>query len=136
MFGGNNIRRFLATGMLISVTLAACGGDSLGPDGRVQATVSIDAVLLQMWDLSGATDTRSYTWQNTGTQATVDILQLPCSGSAILVVKDDAGTNVHQEDIFNDNDTDTAIGVAGQWTVEVQLQNVNCSFSVRVAKKT
>ena len=122
--------------ILASATLTACGSDPLGPDGRVQASVGVDGILLQMWDLSDATDTRSYTWRNTGTQATVDILQLPCNGSAILIVKDGAGTIVHQEDILNDNDTDTSIGIAGEWTIEVQLQDVNCSFSISVNKKS
>ena len=130
-----NLRGFKAAVIMIIAMLTACGGDSLGPDGRVQATVGIDNFLLQMWDLSDATETRSYAWQNTGTQATIDILQLACSGSAILIVKDDAGTVVHEEDIFNDNDTDTSVGVAGDWTIEIQLQNVNCSFSFRVFKK-
>ena len=127
-----NLRVFAATALLHTAILVACGGDPLG----LQATVSIDNFLLEMWDMSDVTETRSYVWQNTGTQATIDILQLPCSGSAILIVKDDAGTVVHQEDIFNDNDTDTSVGVAGRWTIEVQLQNVNCSLIFTVVKKT
>ena len=130
-----NILSFKAAALLIVTILTACGGDPLGPDGREQVTRSVDNFLLQMWDLADATETRSYTWQNTGTQATIEILQVACSGSAILLVKDDAGTVVHEEDIFNDNDTDTSVGVAGDWTIEIQLQNVNCSFSFRLFKK-
>lgn len=131
----NKLHSLKTAAIIFAAILIACGSDPLGPDGRVQVTRSTDNFLLQMWDLSNATETRSYTWQNTGTEATIEILQVACSGSAILVVKDDAGTVVHQEDIFNDNDTDTSVGVAGDWTIEVQLQNVNCSFSFRLFKK-
>jgi hypothetical protein len=131
----NKLRGLKTAAIMFAAILIACGGDPLGPDGRAQVTRSTDNFLLQMWDLSDATETRSYTWQNTGTQATIEIFQVACSGSAILIVKDDAGTVVHQEDISNDNDTDTSVGVAGDWTIEVQLQNVNCSFSFRLFKK-
>jgi len=106
----NKLRGLKTAAIMFAAILIACGGDPLGPDGRAHVTRSIDNFLLQMWDLSDAT-------------------------SAILIVKDDAGTVVHQEDIFNDNDTDTSVGVAGDWTIEIQLQNVNCSFSFRVFKK-
>lgn len=130
-----DLRRLRAVTLCVAVFLTACGGDPLGPNGREQITASPDNFLVQLWDLSEATDTRSYTWQTTATQATVEILQLACSGSAVLTVKDAAGTVVHQEDIFNDNDTDTSVGVAGQWTIEVQLQNVNCTLSFRLVRK-
>jgi hypothetical protein len=109
----NKLRGLKTAAIMFAAILIACGGDPLGPDGRALVTRSVDNFLLQMWDLSDATETRSYTWQNTGTQATLEIFQVPCSGSAILIVKDAAGTVVHQEDIFNDNDTDTSVGVAG-----------------------
>ena len=129
-----NLRSLNTAALLIAATIFACGGDPLGPDGRVQVTRAPDSFLLQMWDLADATDTRSYNWQNTGTQAAIDILLLPCSGVALLVIKDDAGTVVHREDILDDNDTDSAVGVAGQWSIEIQLQDVNCSLAVSVVR--
>ena len=117
--------------------LMACGEDTtLGPVNAVEVTNSVDNFLFRVSNLENISDTRSYTWENTGTQATIDITQSIVGGSVILTIRDDAGTVVHQEDIADDNDTDTAVGVAGSWAIEVRLQNTTGGFDFRVQKKT
>ena len=86
--------------------------------------------------LEDANETLSYRWDNTGTQATVVITDGISSGSAILTIEDAAGTVVHQDDIANDNDTDTAVGVSGSWRILIDIQNVTGNFTVSVWKKS
>ncbi len=62
----NKLRSLKTTAIMFAAILIACGGDPLGPDGRAQVTRSIDNFLLQMWDLSDATVTRSYTPKPSG----------------------------------------------------------------------
>jgi len=119
---------------IILAIIPACSGDPLGPEGQFQVTSSVDFFLIQMWNLDDADDTHSYQWENTGTQATVDISQGTSNGSVMLIIKDAAGTVVHQADVLDDNDTDTAVGVAGTWTIDLQLQNVTGSFDVSIMK--
>jgi len=117
--------------------LTACGvSDSLGPVATVEATNSVDQFQLQVLAMEDGTGTRTYAWENTGTQATVDIVQNISSGSAILTIQDASGTVVHQEDIANDNDTDTSVGIAGSWTIEVRMEKATGWFNIAVAKKT
>lgn len=119
---------------IIVALIPACAGDPLGPEGQFQVTSSVDFFLIQMWNLDDANDTHSYQWQTTGTQATVDISLRASGGSVILTIKDAAGTVVHQADVLDDNDTDTAVGVAGTWTIELEIQNVSGSFDVSITK--
>ena len=123
--------------LLSAGALAACSGDNtLGPDNQLEVTSATDNFQFQVSNMDKISQTLSYTWQNTGTQATIDISQAIASGSAILTIRDAGSTVVHQEDIANDNDTDTSVGVAGDWTIEVRIQSATGTFNFRVQKKT
>ena len=63
-------------------------------------------------------------------------VQSLAGGSALLTIRDAAGTVVHQEDIGNDNDTDTSVGVAGSWTINVELGGATGTINFRVQRKT
>ena len=129
--------RFLPTLLVFLATLTSCSvGVPLGPESQVEVTKETDDFLLRAWYMENGTTTLTYSWGNTGTQATVDITQFISSGSVILIIKDDVGTVVHQDDIANDNDTDTAVGVAGDWEVELRFQNATGSFDLSIRKKT
>ena len=131
------LRRFCATFLLIAAVLIGCGdGSPLGPESRVNVTRSPDNFLLQVFNMDAGTETLTYTWENTGTQATIDVNNGISSGSAIMTIQDAAGTVVHQEDIANDNDTETSVGVAGSWTIEVRIQNASGTFNLIIMKKT
>ena len=85
--------------------------------------------------MEDGTDDLTYSWGNTGTQATIDISQSISTGSVILIIKDHAGTVVHQDDITNADSADTAVGVAGDWSIEIQIRNATGTFDIAVQKK-
>jgi len=122
--------------LLVTGFLVACGDNPLGPEGQYQVSSAADNFTLSMWYLEDAVDTRTYKWENTGPQATVYESQILSSGSVILTIRDAEGTVVHQSDVVSDFDGDTEVGVAGSWTIEVELQNANGMFDISIIKKT
>jgi hypothetical protein len=123
--------------ILLAAAVAGCdGANVIGPDNQLEANSAVDNFQFQVSDLDNVTQDLSYTWENTGTQATIDISQAITGGSAILTITDDAGSVVHQEDLRNDNDTDTAVGVAGTWSIELQLSGASGTLNFRVQRKT
>jgi len=75
-----DLSRFTSAALIIAVILAACSNNPLGPDGHFQVSSAADNFTLQMWNLEGAIDTRTYTWENTGTQAAVYVSGTISSG--------------------------------------------------------
>jgi hypothetical protein len=132
-----SISHILPKSLVLAAALAVvgCGGDPLGPSGQLQVDKAVDTFLITALTLEDANETLSYRWDNTGTQATVVITDGISSGSAILTIEDASGTVVHQDDIADDNDTDTAVGVAGSWRIQIDIQNVTGNFTVSVWKK-
>lgn len=125
-----------ASALVMAGVLMACSDNPLGPDGQYQVTSAADNFTLTMWYLEDAVDTRTYKWENTGTQATVYESQILSSGSVILTIRDAAGTVVHQSDVASDYDGDTAVGIAGDWRIEVELRNAYGMFDISIVKKT
>jgi len=115
-----------------------CGTDSslIGPDNQLEATSATDQFQFQLTALDKVTDSRTYDWENTGTQATIDISQEITSGSAILTIRDASGTVVHTSDIADDNDTTTSVGVAGTWQIDIVLTDTSGTFNVIIQKVT
>jgi len=123
----------------ILVALAVAGCDSanvIGPGNQLEVNAVVDNFQFQVSNLDNVSQDVSYSWENTGTQATVDVSQAITGGTALLTITDAAGTVVHQEDIANNNDTDTAVGVAGNWTIDVELGGATGTINFRVQRKT
>lgn len=132
----NSTRQVVFT-FLVAGMLTGCGGGNLiGPTNQLEVGTAVDNFQFQVSNLDNVSQGLSYTWENTGDQATVDISQAITAGSVILTIRDADGTVVHEEDIRQDNDTDTAVGVAGRWTIEFQLDEVTGTFNVIAQRKT
>lgn len=115
-----------------------CGdsGNPIGPENQLEVTNSIDQFQFQLTALENVTDSRSYDWQNTGTSATIDVSQSLMGGSALLTIRDAAGTVLYQADVADDSDATTPEGVPGTWRIEVVLDDTNGFFNFRVQKTT
>ena len=133
------IRPTRTFGSFLFAMLLMAGCDSangIGPENELEVTSATDDFQLQVTALDGVTETLSYTWQNTGPQATIDVSQAITGGSAILTVRDADGTVVYQEDIRDDSDGTTTMGVAGSWTLRVELVDVTGTFNFRAQRTT
>lgn len=129
--------RMFALSLALSAAVAACGDSNvIGPDNQLEVTSATDNFQLQVSALNDVSQTLEYAWQNTGTQGTVDISQAITSGTAILTIRDADGTVVYQEDIADDSDGQTTVGVAGGWGITVVLDGVSGTFNFRVQRTT
>ena len=132
----NNLR-MLALSLALLVVTGACGdANVIGPDNQLEVTNATDNFQMQVSVLEGVSQTLTYTWQNTGTQATIDVSQAITSGTALLTITDANGAVVYQEDIAEDSDGQSAVGVTGGWGIRVELQGVNGTFNFRVQRTT
>ena len=132
----NNLR-MLALSLALLVVTGACGDSNvIGSDNQLEVTNATDNFQMQVSVLEGVSQTLTYTWQNTGTQATIDVSQAITSGTALLTITDANGAVVYQEDIAEDSDGQSAVGVTGGWGIRVELQGVNGTFNFRVQRTT
>jgi hypothetical protein len=123
------------TGTLL---VAGCGDSStgIGPENQLEVTNAVDQFQFQLTALDDVSDRRGYDWENTGTQATIDISEAITGGSAILTILDAVGTVVYEADIAEDADGTTLVGVSGTWRIKVVLSGTTGTFNFRVQKAT
>jgi len=131
-------------GILWTLTLAGillvtgCGDSStgIGSENQLEVTNALDQFQFQLTALDDVSDRRSYDWENTGTQATIDISQAITGGSAVLTILDAAGSVMYQADIAEDSDGTTPAGMSGTWRIEVVLTRTTGTFNFRIQKAT
>jgi hypothetical protein len=77
---------------------------------------------------------RTYTWQNTGTKATIDISSAISAGAVTLVVKDAAGAQVYSSSLATNGSFPTVSGQAGAWTILVDFTNATGTINFRAQR--
>jgi hypothetical protein len=130
-------RLFQAVAALAVVGLAACSSDPVSPGLEPQITNLTDDFAYQVSDVQNHTSTDSYTWQNTGTGASVDQSTSLTSGSATLVLLDGAGVQVYSRSLSESGSSPTATGAAGTWTIRIVYEStVSPAVNFRAQKLT
>ena len=127
-------KRWLALGALLAGLAGAhCSSD---PTTGVQIEVRNDNDNFQFHAtaLSQGSDLRSYSWQNSGTGATLDITTQSSAGSIHLVVRDAANSVVYDADLPANLVTTTATGVAGGWRITVSMTGFTGTVALLVQK--
>ena len=66
--------------------------------------------------------------------ANVDQSSVINSGTAILTIEDSQGTEVYSKDLSIDGSFTTSAGVAGEWTIKVDLTKVNGDLNFTAQK--
>ena len=117
--------------------LSACGSDPTDPIAQFEPQVNnaTDSFQLQATDITDVGTFLQYTWQNTGTQASVDHSTTTAGGAAGLVIKDASGTTVYDQGLAPSLNEDTALGSSGNWTITVALNQYSGTLNFRVQKK-
>jgi hypothetical protein len=131
-------RLLLTLAVAAALFATGCGDSStgIGPGNQLEIQNQVDQFQFQLIALDGVSDRRSYDWENTGTQATIDISEAIAGGSATLTIRDAAGTVMYDDEISEDGDGTTPVGVAGSWQIEVVLSGTTGAFNFRVQKAT
>jgi len=118
----------------VSLLLAAgCGSDALAPF-QPQINNAPDNFQFQATGLTNVTTTVQYTWSNTGTTATVNHSSAVTGGSATLTIRDANGTQVYSGPLVASANPTTSAGIAGAWTIRVDLVNTSGTLNFRVQK--
>lgn len=132
----NRLFRALAALAIVGL-VGACSSDPVSPGLEPQITNLVDDFGYQVSDVQNYSSTDSYTWQNTGTDATVDHSTSLTSGSASLVILDGAGTQVYSRALDASGSFATATGTAGNWTIRiVYSETTSPAVNFRVQKAT
>lgn len=128
-------RRYLG-GVLVAVVLASACGDSnpIGPSNQPEIANNRDNFQFQASNLRSTTQTLSYTWENTGTTANVNQSGRLDGGTATLTLRDAAGSQVYTRDLGVTGTFVSAAGTAGNWRIEVRLNDATGTLNFRVQK--
>lgn len=124
-------RRWLA---LAALALAACGDSTTAPGRDPEIINATDNFQYQISDIQNYSGTQSYTWQNTGTTATVNQSAAFTAGSATLVLRDATGALVYSRSLADDGTFSTSAGTPGAWTVQVTYSDADATVNFRLDK--
>ena len=126
----------------IAVAVAGCsddddnGGGLLAPELQPQVVNNIDDFQFQTTGVTNVTQTLTYQWRNTGTQANVNQACSISGGSATLVLRDSTGAQVYSRSLADNGTFQTAVGLPSAWSMQVIVTNVSGTLNFRVQKKT
>jgi hypothetical protein len=117
---------------LVLGSLAACS-DPLAPF-QPEVSNATDSFALQATGVSNVSSTTSYSWQNTGTRATINHSTTTTAGSAQLIVRDAAGAVVYDRALVPSLNEPTIAGVAGTWSVQLRMTGYSGTLNFRAQK--
>lgn len=118
----------------LAVVIAAAGcSDPLSPF-QPEVNTAPDNFQFQATGLTNITATKQYSWQNSSTRATINHSSAVMNGSATVTIRDAAGTQVYSGALVASATPTTNVGVAGTWTIRVQLVNTTGTLNFRVQK--
>lgn len=129
-------RKVLILSALLMV--GGCGNDNPADPlagFEPQVNNATDSFQLQATDVTEVGTVLQYTWQNTGTQASVDHSTTTAAGAAAVLIRDAAGTTVYDHGLTASLNEDTATGATGNWTIVVNLADYSGTLNFRVQKK-
>ncbi len=117
-----------------AIALAGCENTNTLDPSQITLVSLDDSFSFSATALDNVSDGERYLMAITGTQAAIDVTQAITSGTAILQIRDAAGTIRYQEDISDAVDSVTVASVAGLWQVDIALTKVSGEFSFTVIR--
>lgn len=136
------MRRILALPLAMILVagplLVGCGDDDPPTSPGIQPEIvnTTDNFQYQVTAVVDYSGTDSYTWENTGTQATINQSTTVSLGSATLVLLDADGTMVYSRSLAENGTFTTEAGTAGAWTVRIIYVETNATVNFRADKTT
>ncbi|MDX2260127.1 MAG: hypothetical protein SFU84_00340 [Gemmatimonadales bacterium] len=125
--------RSLGLAVMVAGGLAACSDNPVGLQDP-EVTNATDNFQFQGTAVASLTATQSYSWTNTGTRATINHSTTTTAGTALLTVRDAAGTVVYTNALVPSLNEPTAVGTAGTWTIVVTMTSYTGTLNFRAQK--
>lgn len=116
-----------------AIALFSGCSDPLAPF-QPEVTNAADSFQLQATGVTKLSTTRTYTWTNTGTRATINHSTSTTGGVATLTVRDAAGAVVYTRSLSPSLNEPTTIGATGLWTVQLTTSGYSGTLNFRVQK--
>lgn len=127
-------RARLSCAVAFAVAVAtACSSNSLAPF-EPEITNAADNFQLQATGVSNVSTTLTYSWSNSGTQATINHATTTTAGTTLLVIKDNVGTTVYSKALTASLSEATAAGQAGTWTIQLTLTAYSGTLNFRAQR--
>lgn len=125
-----------ATIALLTLAMGAACSDLGAPIDPFQPNVTsvTDSFQLHASNFTNISASKSWTWQNSGTQATVIHSTTAATGSAHILIRDANGATVYDKDLATSLTEPTTIGASGTWNITVTLTHFSGSVDFRVRK--
>jgi hypothetical protein len=135
-----NVRRRIARVAVLAVALGAAAClDSiikpLGPENLEEVENVPDNFRYFADKLDNVHDTRTYTWRNNGTTATVQHDNFVHHGSVIMIVRDALGKLVDSVPMEWQLVTETDAGTPGNWQVTLNFYGARGRVDVSLLRK-
>lgn len=120
--------------ILIIPVLSGCGGNKNTALAPFQPEIINNAgsFQFQVTEANTVTTVATYTWQNDGTQATVNHSSVISSGSATITILDASQAQVYTSGLLASANEPTDAGTAGDWTIQVVLMECSGTLNFRV----
>ena len=115
------------------LALANCSSNTLAPF-QPQISNAADNFQLQATGVSNVSTTLTYSWANSGTQATINHATTTSAGTTLLVIKDNAGTTVYSKALAASLNEATSAGQAGTWSIQLTLTGYSGTLNFRAQK--
>ena len=118
---------------ILAGVLCGCTTNSLAPF-QPEIGNNQDSFQLQATNVSNVSTTLVYTWNNSGTRATINHSTTTTGGSTLLVIKDSTGATVYSRALAASLSEPTLVGVAGHWSITLTLTNYSGTLNFRAQK--
>jgi hypothetical protein len=130
-------RALAATVTALALSLSACGGSApIQPQYQPQIVNLTDSFEFQLTNVQNGAGSLTYTWQNSGTKATVDRSSAITAGAVTLTLRDAGNTVVYQGALSGaSGSVASGTGTAGAWTVVVDFTNTTGTINFRCQKQ-
>lgn len=132
---------FSAAAAVLALSLSACGGGDGGstpiqPQYQPQIVNLTDSFEFQLTNVQNGDGSLTYTWQNTGTKASIDRSSAITAGSVTLTLRDAANAIVYQGALNGaSGSVSSSTGTPGAWTVVVDFTNATGTINFRCQKQ-
>ena len=131
-----SIFRLLAVSAAILGVALVAGCSESNPISAFQPEIvnDTDAFEFQITDARNVSTTLTYSWLNTGSQASVDHSTALDDGAAAVVLRDATGTEVYSSGLKASGTEQSVAGSPGAWTVVVTFSSFDGTSNFRLQK--
>lgn len=126
----------VTAGLAVLVLTVMAGCSDSNPISAFQPEIinDTDAFEFQITDARNVSTTLTYSWVNTGAQASVDHSTALDDGVASVVLRDANGTQVYSSGLKASGTEQSLAGTSGAWSVVVTFSNFDGTSNFRLQK--